>query len=655
MIAHVEQQVALKTVLVVEDEGLIAMDLQRRLESLGYIVPACATTADDAVRLAALHIPDLILMDIHLKGEKDGIDAAGEIRKKCDVPIIFVTAHTDPNTLSRAKTTEPLGYIVKPFTSTDIRIQIEIALHKYQVDHRLRRSEGSYSSTFRNMGEAVMTTGVDGTVEFMNATAERLTGWSQQQASGGHFGKILPLEQAGMTMTGDLIRLATLSEGPLSVGPDLVLVSRDGQRHEVEVEISSAAPVAGQIAIVVFTFRDIMQRKWDDNQQSEKQAIRSVERLAKITTRALNNLLTSILGHGELLLHASGLSAEHLDIASEIYTGALKLSEVVGHLSAISRTEVVTVRDININEIIQQFIEVVPNSLPGVIVVKTELHPEVHKISANSDQLRQVLFALLSNAQDAIPGVGKIVISTQNSVMDAPGRLKESRRMVTVKVRDTGEGMDRETRERIFEPFFTTKRDTGAHPGLGLCLAQGIIRDYNGFVDVKSGPGLGTEVTFGLPAIEEDPFAYMDGSADSVQAGKTILVALDDHGVRKLLRKILEKNEYVVVEALDGENALTVATLHPGRIDVLLTDIAMPGISYTSLVRQFAALHPEARALLLSGFPSDPIEPAPDLPRGVDFLQTPFRQEDLLMRVQRLLSGAAATNSRIEEKPQNEI
>ncbi len=150
MVTEIAKRIAEKTVLVVEDEALIAMDLRRHLENFGYAVPAVAKTADDAIHLNATHLPDLILMDIHLKGKKDGIDAATEIRKTSDVPIVFLTAYADPATVERAKTTEPVGYMMKPFRPADIRVQLAVALHKYQVEHKLHKPEAWYSATLRN-------------------------------------------------------------------------------------------------------------------------------------------------------------------------------------------------------------------------------------------------------------------------------------------------------------------------------------------------------------------------------------------------------------------------------------------------------------------------------------------------------------------------
>src|SRR4051812_40477376 len=141
-----------KKILVVEDEGLIAMDLKRRLEAYGYLVPAVADTAEGAVHLAASHLPDLVLMDIRLKGKADGIDAATEIRK-LDIPVIFLTALSDAETVGRAGGAQPYGYIVKPFGLTDLQPPIQIALYRHEADRHLRRTEAWFSATLRHIGD----------------------------------------------------------------------------------------------------------------------------------------------------------------------------------------------------------------------------------------------------------------------------------------------------------------------------------------------------------------------------------------------------------------------------------------------------------------------------------------------------------------------
>jgi two-component system cell cycle sensor histidine kinase/response regulator CckA len=624
--------------MVVEDEGLIALDLRRHLENFGYVVPVVTKTADDAVRFQAEHLPDLILMDIHLKGEKDGIDAAAEIRKNSDVPIIFVTAHADPATIERAKMTEAAGYIVKPFVSINIRAQIEVALHKHQFERKLRQSEALYSTTLQNIGEAVITTGIDGKVEFMNPAAERLTGWLQGEVKGVSLEKPLVLERSGTPLAGNLIRCATLNDELLSLGPSLVLIARDGRRRDIEAEISAAAPDSGQSAMAVITFRDITQRKWKERQDCQKHAIRAVERLAETTTNVLNNLLKSLSQGGDLPPAPEQLAAEHVQNVSKVQSAAQKIAEVIRQLAAISRPRLATGREVNVNDLIQRSLPTISKSLAQAIAIRTELDPGVCSILGDWGQLEQVLFALVSNARDAIPGRGEIVISTRSSFIETSGSLEE-RKMVTVTVRDNGEGMSKETCERIFEPFFTTKKDSVAHPGVGLCITDGIIRDYHGFLDVKSVQGIGTEVTFAIPTIEGDPFGYLDESADTPSSMNRILVVSNDHGVRRVLRSVLESSGYVVVEAQGDEDALVVAGLHDGPIDVVLTDIGVPSMSAVEFLPQFAALHPEALLLSLLDFASDRLEVPNEPAREGGIVPAPvIRRKELLRQVEVLLS-----------------
>jgi two-component system cell cycle sensor histidine kinase/response regulator CckA len=194
----------------------------------------------------------------------------------------------------------------------------------------------------------------------------------------------------------------------------------------------------------------------------------------------------------------------------------------------------------------------------------------------------------------------------------------------------------------MFEPFFTTRSDTG-HVGLGLSITQGIVRDYKGSLTVKTELGAGTEITFTVPTIEADPLAYLDpdAAASASPSVKTILVVEDDHAVRLLICKILEKNHYAVIEAEDGEDALMVAHLNEGRIDLLVSDVVMPGISGPDLVRQFAPIHPETKFLLISGLSAEKIEAASSFPRGIEFLKKPFNQKELLEHIQHLLEESA--------------
>ncbi|MBD3255958.1 MAG: response regulator [Candidatus Lokiarchaeota archaeon] len=173
-----------KKILVVEDEYIVAKDLEKTLDFLGYLVPATVTSGEDAIARAIELKPDLILMDIRLEGEKDGIVAAKEIQKEISVPIIYITAYADEKTLSEAKLTEPYGYIVKPFKDVELKSTIEISLHKHKIEKQLKENRKWLDATLRSIGDAVIATNGMGIIRFINLSAEKLTGWSEEDAIG---------------------------------------------------------------------------------------------------------------------------------------------------------------------------------------------------------------------------------------------------------------------------------------------------------------------------------------------------------------------------------------------------------------------------------------------------------------------------------------
>lgn len=493
------------------------------------------------------------------------------------------------------------------------------------------------ATALNSAADAIIIVAATGRVQFVNRAAEQLTGWTLRQAKGLLYQDVLKLEHAGAPLVDDLIRLAALNEAPLNLHDDLALISKSGEWIQIEAEIAPSALTNSDPQSSVFTFRDVTQRKWEEHQVREEHAIRAVERLAETTSHALNNLLTSILGHSELLLDSPGLIRPQQEAIGIIRSGALQIARVVQQLSAICRTKFVTRREVDLNDLIRRFFSSISDTLLGDILVKLELDPTLYNVSADESQIEQVLFALLSNARDASAAGHEILVSTTNCTKEQSESLKPAVTFAVVKVSDTGSGMTAETRERIFEPFFTTRKEIG-RSGLGLCISQGIIRDYNGYLEVKSTLGEGTEISFGIPAVTPDSFAYLDHDSRTESAVKTILIVEDDDAVRKLLCKILAAAGYNAIEARGGEDALLIAQLHEGRIDILLTDVGMPGMSGTELVRQFAVLHPEARFLLLSGYSPDRIGSSANLPRGIDFLPKPFQQKDLLAKLEVLLS-----------------
>ncbi len=255
-------------IVVVEDDAIVARDLQRTLTRWGYHVPAIAGSAVEALERMATADPDLVLMDIHLRGEMDGIAVAEQVQSRLAVPVVFLTAHSDDATLRRAKVTSPYGYVLKPFEDRELRIAIEIALHKHATDTRLRRLERWLNATLRSISDAVIATDLDSSILFMNPIAENLTGWRQAEALGRPVGdvvKALP-DEADPPQPNFLSQAfaGALDHDLIASGR---LVTRHGSQVPVEYGIGPIRDDdAGPILGLVLTFRDISARLETDRQ-----------------------------------------------------------------------------------------------------------------------------------------------------------------------------------------------------------------------------------------------------------------------------------------------------------------------------------------------------------------------------------------------------
>ncbi|MDQ6675675.1 MAG: response regulator [Acidobacteriota bacterium] len=623
-------------VLVIEDTQQAAAELQEELQALGHVVTGVATSTAEAVQSIQQNAPDLVLLGSSFQKRAAGLDLADFVRERFNIPV---TLSVDAQQAALVPSED--GRIRVLGDSSRDPLQYAEVAGQSGLRGKERQKYFWLSTALNSAADGIIIVDAKGNVQFINPAAEHLTGCSQDEVAGKHFSGFLIFEHYGSRMADDLLRLATLNETPLSLGKDLVLVSCSGERRAVEAEISAAGENCGAFGSAVFTLRDVTQRRWEQHQDQQEFAIRAVERLAETTAHKLNNLLTRVLGNGELLLSGAGISGEHRESLKQVHDASLEIAAVVRQLSTIARKRFATRQELKVNEVIEGFLPYLAETLPPSIHLRTELDPSLPGVQADREQLEQILFNLVQNARDAISGNGGITISTTKHVVDPAERAKVARDYICMAVRDTGEGMDEQTVQKIFEPFFTT-RNSAERSGLGLSITQGIVRDYNGFVEVKSEPGMGTEIRVGLPCTEPDPFAYLDQDADSIESGvKTVLVVEDDHAIRLLVRKILENNDYQVIEAQNGDDALMAAQLHDGRVDLLISDILMPGISGPDLVREFAQLHPESKFLLISGFDADKLSAFSSLPKGTDFLRKPFNQRDLLDRIEALIPASA--------------
>lgn len=249
-------------ILVVEDESIVALGIEHRLQTLGYEVAASVASGEAAIQQAAETRPDLVLMDIQLQDEMDGIEAARQIRTRFNVPVVYLTAHADHHTVQRAKITEPFGYIIKPFQEHDLHIAIEMALYKHKMESSLAEHERWLVTTLRSIGDAVIATDSKGAIIFMNPAAETLTGWQQAEATGLDLPEVFKLvnEETRHTIENQAAQ-AMVTGKMLDLGNHTLLISKTNREIPIADSVAPIQDELGNITGAVLVFQDITERK----------------------------------------------------------------------------------------------------------------------------------------------------------------------------------------------------------------------------------------------------------------------------------------------------------------------------------------------------------------------------------------------------------
>jgi two-component system, cell cycle sensor histidine kinase and response regulator CckA len=367
----------------------------------------------------------------------------------------------------------------------------------------------------------------------------------------------------------------------------------------------------------------------------------AVGRLAGGVAHDFNNLLMVIGGYAEVILSQLDLSHPLHEKGRAIQLAADRATTLTRQLLAFSRKQLLELKVIDVNAIVQDMERLLRPLIGENVEFTTILETAAAHTRADAGQLEQVLMNLVVNAKDAMPEGGKLTIQTQNTVVDENHRRGQQfirpGRYVTLSVTDTGMGMDRETQSRIFEPFFTTK-EKGKGTGLGLSTVYGIVKQTGGYVMVQSEIGRGTTFHIYLPLVEEAAEKHSDSAPDNASGGtETILLVEDEESVRQLVRDTLTAKGYKVIDAENGEAGLAAAKSHKGKINLVITDVVMPGMGGRELVKQLATTHPGTKVLYLSGYTEDAIVSDGSIEKGTAFLQKPFTLQNLSRKVREVL------------------
>jgi PAS domain S-box-containing protein len=419
---------------------------------------------------------------------------------------------------------------------------------------------------------------------------------------------------------------------------DLVGKKKDGRKLILEV---AGRTVTGDGRTQRITaIRDITEKRHLEEQVRQSQKMEAVGRLAGGVAHDFNNLLTVILSYTDMLMEDIGPKDPRAADLSEIRKAVVGASSLTRQLLAFSRQQVIEPRLVGLTDIVSASVKMLRRLIGEDVMLLTNYAPIELPVMIDPGQLEQVILNLAVNARDAMPTGGTLTLETATATLDdvyardhwpiKPGRY------AMLAVSDTGSGMDEATRARIFEPFFTTKQ-VGNGTGLGLATVYGIVKQSNGFIWVYSELDQGTTFKIYLPLVAEEAERPTEEAPVVARGGsETILLAEDATAVREATRQMLQRFGYTVIEAPNGAAALGAAQ-GAGRIDLLLTDVVMPGMSGRELAERLAEIRPEIPALFMSGYTDDAIVRHGLLPPRIAYLQKPFSPDALARKVREVL------------------
>jgi PAS domain S-box-containing protein len=418
---------------------------------------------------------------------------------------------------------------------------------------------------------------------------------------------------------------------------------RDGKCFDVDV-VSHKLEYAGRSVRLVVA-QDVSERQLLEQQLRQSQKMEAIGRLAGGVAHDFNNLLMVIKGHTELLMDSLAPGDHVKRKIEQIDRSADRATALVRQLLAFSRMQVLQPRAMNLNTVVEEMSKLLPRLIGEDIELVVRPAADLGTIRGDASQMEQVFMNLAVNARDAMPSGGKLIIETSNVELDNYYReahpIVQPGRYVLLAVSDTGIGMDAETQAHIFEPFFTTKVQ-GKGTGLGLATVYGVVKQSGGFIWVYSEQGKGTTFKIYLPRVDE---AIADVVAphnlgQALRGTETILLTEDEQDVREVAREFLESAGYTVLQAPSGGEAVQVASDHSGGIDLLITDMVMPGMSGQELVRRMQESRQKLRVIFMSGY-SDAAGEAATKDGGPIVLSKPFSRSALLQAVRQALSPSS--------------
>jgi PAS domain S-box-containing protein len=643
-----------KKILVVDNHPVFLKMMMTLLEKEGHIV---LTAADALAALVVLEnfTPDVIFLDLVMPGIS-GDKLCRMIRKNPkfkEIYIVIVSAVAAEEGINYSESGADACIAKGPFdamaqhilTALDqsepktptrqpgVIIGVE-GFYPHQITQELLSIRSHFDAILSSMTEGILEITPEGKIIYANPAAISLIGLPEESLLASNLPELF--DESEQKRVEDLLAAKDTWSKAISGEP---LLKMNGK----EISWSSTPIMDREDRNLILLLNDVTERKRLEAQLLQTQKMEAIGTLAGGIAHDFNNLLTVISTHCQLALLDLKEGDAWRGKFEAIQNAAERSAALTRQLLVFSRRQGMEMKVIDINNLVQDLGKMLRRVLGEDIELIMKLEKDLGKIKADPGQIEQVVLNLAINARDAMPTGGKLIIQTSNVELDESSpHLQVGTRSglyVLLSVSDTGVGITPEIREKIFEPFFTTK-EKGKGTGLGLSIVYGIVKQGGGNIAVTSEPNRGTTIEIYLPQVsitlEEE--GEITPKGELPRGSETILVVEDEGEVRKLAVEILRRQKYKVLEAARGEEALLISEKHKGPIDLLLTDVVMPGLNGPELARRLKYLYPEMKVIYMSGYSDKGIFQRGILEQETGLLQKPFSLESLTGKVREVLN-----------------
>jgi PAS domain S-box-containing protein len=654
-----------KKLLLVDDDPAQLKLGKIRLERAGYLVET-AVSAQQALRKAKREAPDVIVSDV-LMSELDGFGLCRRVREDkqlSSVPVILLSAHYDsaqdqelaqkvgasglvprtPNFDAAIRALrETIDSDCPPSSQVDTALyEQHLRTHANQINRLLTQTQAAeekYRMLIERIPDAIWTCDAEGTFTFITRNIVDILGYTPEEMMSetleSRKDKIHPDDRA--------MALSAFREH-LEHGTPYDVEYRRQRKDDRWIWVRNRVTASyeqGGVRCIEGMLSDVTERRQLESSLRQAQKMEAVGQLTGGIAHDFNNILSTIIVNAHFLMNDIANDDPRWADAEAIKTAADRAAALTRQLLAFSRRQVLEPTVVNLNTAVRGLEKMLRRLIGEDIDFSVIPEARLGATRVDLSQLEQVIMNLVVNARDAMPTGGKLLIETANVELDEQYRDRHAvvpaGNYVMLAVSDTGFGMDEQTQLRVFEPFFTTKPQ-GKGTGLGLSTCYGIVKQSGGYIWVYSEPGYGTVFKVYLPRVDDQPAPIIRASmARKLNGVETILLVEDDAQVRAGAARILRGQGYKVLDACDGTHAVAIAAAQTGTIDMVLSDVVMPGTNGPEVVAQLKLRFPKLKSLFMSGYSDHAVLANGALQAGVNFIQKPFVPRTLSRRVREVL------------------